>query len=152
MEWSCSDGTACAGITAYRVEHWNATVRTYEPVASVAADPNRLYHAYGPMKLGQTSYFRITGVLTDGTPAAVVHASAARGPTCEPRKPCRRLRDGGAGTNRGGSAGCLRRTLIAPGSARARSGDRDAEVDERLSTGNGLPVLSVRLCGDGAEG
>lgn len=79
MEWSCSDETACAGITAYRVERWNATARTYEPVTSVAAAPNRLYHAYVPMELGQTSYFRITGVRTDGTPAAVVHASAARG-------------------------------------------------------------------------
>ncbi|MEV5009095.1 hypothetical protein [Streptomyces sp. NPDC055692] len=31
------------------------------------------------LPLGETSYFRITGVLADGTPAAVVHYSAARG-------------------------------------------------------------------------
>ncbi|MFF7189449.1 fibronectin type III domain-containing protein [Streptomyces sp. NPDC008222] len=79
LEWSCSDEAACAGITEYRVERWNATTRTYERVTSVAAAPNRLFHAYVSMPLGQTSYFRITGVLADGTPAAVVHASAARG-------------------------------------------------------------------------
>jgi hypothetical protein len=78
-EWSCSDETVCAGITQYRVELWNATTGAYEPVTSVTAAPNRLYHAYVPMKLGETSYFRITGVLADGTSAAVVHAAGARG-------------------------------------------------------------------------
>ncbi|MGW1591398.1 PA14 domain-containing protein [Streptomyces sp. NPDC002386] len=79
LEWSCSDETACAGITTYRVESWNAATRAYEPVASVTAVPGRIHRTYVPMQLGQTSYFRITGLLADGTSAAVVHAAAARG-------------------------------------------------------------------------
>jgi predicted 3-demethylubiquinone-9 3-methyltransferase (glyoxalase superfamily) len=79
LEWSCSDTTACAGITEYRVERWNVAARTYEPVTSVAAAPDRRYRAFVSVPIGETSYFRITGVLTDGTPAAVVHYSAARG-------------------------------------------------------------------------
>jgi hypothetical protein len=61
------------------VELWNAATGTCEPVISVMAAPNRLHHAYVPMKLGETAYFRITGVLADGTSAAMVHAADARG-------------------------------------------------------------------------
>lgn len=79
LEWSCSDEEACAGITTYRVESWNAAAEAYEPVASVTAVPGRTHRTYVPMQLGQTSYFRITGLLSDGTPTVVAHASAARG-------------------------------------------------------------------------
>ncbi|MEV5512950.1 PA14 domain-containing protein [Streptomyces flaveolus] len=79
LEWSCSDTTACAGVTEYRVERWNVATRTYAPVTSVAVAPDRRYRAVVSVPIGETSYFRITGVLTDGTPAAVVHYSAARG-------------------------------------------------------------------------
>ncbi|MFF9124411.1 hypothetical protein ACF09J_14075 [Streptomyces sp. NPDC014889] len=71
--------TACAGITEHRLERWNVATRTYEPVTSIAAAPNRIYHSAVPLPLGETSYFRITGILADGTPAAVVHYSAAKG-------------------------------------------------------------------------
>jgi hypothetical protein len=79
LEWSCSDEPVCDGISQYRVEVWNPATGTYDPVTSVTVAPNRLYHAYPPMVLGRTTYLRITGVLPDGTPAAVVHPSAARG-------------------------------------------------------------------------
>ncbi|MGW4044669.1 PA14 domain-containing protein [Streptomyces sp. NPDC004721] len=79
LEWACSDMTACAGITEHRLERWNVATRTYEPVTSIAAAPNRIYRAAVRLPLGETSYFRITGILADGTPAAVVHYSAARG-------------------------------------------------------------------------
>ncbi|MFD0396368.1 hypothetical protein ACFQ3Z_45890 [Streptomyces nogalater] len=79
LEWSCTDETACAGIAKYRVESWNATTNAYEQVASGTAVPGRTLHTYVPMQLGQTSYFRITGLLADGTSAAVAHAAAARG-------------------------------------------------------------------------
>ncbi|MFE7232209.1 PA14 domain-containing protein [Streptomyces sp. NPDC057596] len=79
LEWTCSDKTACAGITEHRVERWNVATRAYEPVTSIAAVPDRIYRALVRLPLGETSYFRITGILADGTPAAVVHYSAARG-------------------------------------------------------------------------
>ncbi|MEU3204931.1 hypothetical protein ABZ702_13850 [Streptomyces cyaneofuscatus] len=79
LEWACTDGTACSDITAYRVERWNVATRTYEPVTSVAVAPGRMYHATVRPALGETSYFRITGTLADGTPGAVVHYSVARG-------------------------------------------------------------------------
>ncbi|MFB7795552.1 hypothetical protein ACFC0R_36055 [Streptomyces sp. NPDC056086] len=66
-------------ITEHRVERWNVATRTYEPVTSIAAAPDRTYRALVSLPLGETSYFRITGILADGTPAAVVHYSAARG-------------------------------------------------------------------------
>ncbi|MFE3722959.1 PA14 domain-containing protein [Streptomyces cyaneofuscatus] len=79
LEWVCTDATACSDITDYRVERWNVATRTYEPVTSVAVAPGRMYHATVRPALGETSYFRITGTLADGTPGAVVHHSVARG-------------------------------------------------------------------------
>ncbi|MGW2059008.1 PA14 domain-containing protein [Streptomyces sp. NPDC001840] len=79
LEWACADETACADITEYRVERWNTATRTYEPVTSVAVVPGRHYRAIVRLPFGETSHFRITGTLADGTPGAVVHYSVARG-------------------------------------------------------------------------
>ncbi|MFI7236423.1 PA14 domain-containing protein [Streptomyces cyaneofuscatus] len=79
LEWACTDETACSDITDYRVERWTVATRTYEPVTSVAVVPGRRYRVIARPALGETSYFRITGTLADGTPGAVVHYSVARG-------------------------------------------------------------------------
>ncbi|MER7968221.1 PA14 domain-containing protein [Streptomyces sp. NPDC096080] len=79
LEWACSDTAACAGITEYRVERWNGATGAYEAVTTVATAPNRWYHVPVRLPLGETSFLRITGVLADGTPAAVVHHAAAKG-------------------------------------------------------------------------
>ncbi|MFD3970795.1 PA14 domain-containing protein [Streptomyces cyaneofuscatus] len=79
VEWACTDGSVCSDITDYRVERWNVATRTYEWVTSVEVAPGRRYRAIARTALGETSYFRITGTLADGTPGAVVHHSVARG-------------------------------------------------------------------------
>ncbi|WP_433399999.1 PA14 domain-containing protein [Streptomyces sp. CA-146814] len=79
MEWVCTGEAACSDITDYRVERWNTATRTYEPVASMAVAPGRRYRAVARLPLGETSHFRITGTLADGTPGAVAHYSLARG-------------------------------------------------------------------------
>ncbi|MFF2716186.1 PA14 domain-containing protein [Streptomyces sp. NPDC058011] len=79
LEWACTDGTACSDITDYRVERWNVATRAYELVTSVAVAPGRRYRAIARPALGETSFFRITGTLADGTPGAVAHYSVARG-------------------------------------------------------------------------
>ncbi|MFF4245887.1 PA14 domain-containing protein [Streptomyces sp. NPDC001822] len=79
MDWACADEAACSGITNYLVERWNPATRTYAPVTSVAVVPGRHYRAITRLPRGETSHFRITGILADGTPGAVVHYSVAQG-------------------------------------------------------------------------
>ncbi|MGW1157697.1 hypothetical protein ACWD5Q_12810 [Streptomyces sp. NPDC002513] len=79
LEWSCSDETVCASITEYHADRWNAITGTYERVRSVVGVPGPLYKASVRLTRGETTYFRITGVLADGTTAAVTHSSTALG-------------------------------------------------------------------------
>jgi hypothetical protein len=79
VQWTCDDATLCAGITEYHLDKWNPSSRAYERVSTVASSKGPLYKAYVPLVRGDTTYFRITGVLADGTAAAVTYAAGANG-------------------------------------------------------------------------
>ncbi|WP_299535276.1 PA14 domain-containing protein [uncultured Streptomyces sp.] len=79
VQWICADEAACAAITTFRVERWNAATGAYDLLGAVPSIPLRTYHAVVRNTLGVTAYFRITGVAADGTTAAVAHFASARG-------------------------------------------------------------------------
>ncbi|MEU1268234.1 PA14 domain-containing protein [Streptomyces sp. NPDC005799] len=81
VQWTCDDETLCAGITEYHVDSWNPSTHTYEPASTVASSKGPLYKSDVRVALGDTTYFRITGVLADGTAAAVTHGAGSRGDT-----------------------------------------------------------------------
>ncbi|WOX12162.1 PA14 domain-containing protein [Streptomyces sp. N50] len=79
IQWTCDDETLCGTITEYHLDKWNPTTRAYERVSKVASSKGPLFKAYVPLVLGDTTYFRITGVLADGTTGAVTYGAGAYG-------------------------------------------------------------------------
>ncbi|MFC8350189.1 fibronectin type III domain-containing protein [Streptomyces sp. NPDC057280] len=72
--WHCS-GDICADITAYRVSRWNAETQAYDLLGTVAPKDGVYYQSYtdATMPLGSISYYRVVGVLSDGTETAAAH-------------------------------------------------------------------------------
>ena len=79
VQWTCDDETLCGGITEYHLDKWNPSTHTYDRFSTIASSKGPLYKAYVPLVRGDTTYFRITGVLADGTAAAVAYAAGAYG-------------------------------------------------------------------------
>ncbi|MFI5878079.1 PA14 domain-containing protein [Streptomyces sp. NPDC051554] len=79
VQWTCDDETLCGTITEYHLDKWNPSTHTYERVSKIASSKGPLYKAYVPGVHGDTTYFRITGVLADGTTAAVTYGAGAYG-------------------------------------------------------------------------
>ena len=79
VQWTCDEETLCGTITEYHLDKWNPSTHTYERVSTVASSKDPLYKAYVPRVHGDTTYFRITGVLADGTTAAVTYGAGAYG-------------------------------------------------------------------------
>lgn len=79
VRWTCDDEALCAGVAEYDVDTWNPTTHTYTRLKTVAGSKGPQYETFLPAALGDTTYFRITAVLADGTIAAVVHSAATRG-------------------------------------------------------------------------
>jgi len=72
--WSCS-GDVCDTLTEYRVSRWNPATQAYEPVGTVAAVAGTEYYSFldTTQPLGSISYYRVVGVLADGTETAATH-------------------------------------------------------------------------------
>ncbi|ELS55114.1 putative Fibronectin type III domain protein (Precursor) [Streptomyces viridochromogenes Tue57] len=72
--WSCN-GDVCDTITEYRVSRWNAATRAYEPVGTAAAVAGTKEYSFTDQTqpLGSVSYYRVVGVLADGTETAAAH-------------------------------------------------------------------------------
>ncbi|MDX3076327.1 PA14 domain-containing protein [Streptomyces sp. MI02-7b] len=80
VQWTCDDAALCAGITEYQLDKWNPSTRAYERFRTVPSSASStLYKSYVPMPQRDTTYFRITGVLADGTVAAVTHGAGSHG-------------------------------------------------------------------------
>ncbi|MFF7363588.1 PA14 domain-containing protein [Streptomyces sp. NPDC008125] len=80
VRWTCSDEAVCAGVTAYHVDVWNPVTSAYTPVRTVmASGKGAEYLGYVPLPLGETSHFRITGILADGSALATAYVAGARG-------------------------------------------------------------------------
>ncbi|MFF3894166.1 PA14 domain-containing protein [Streptomyces sp. NPDC001812] len=73
VEWHCS-GAVCASVTEYRVSRWNPETRTYDLLGTVAPT-SAYYQSYDDpaQPLGSISYYRVVGVLADGTETAAAH-------------------------------------------------------------------------------
>ncbi|WP_433890493.1 PA14 domain-containing protein [Streptomyces sp. CA-111067] len=79
VQWTCDDESVCAGVTEYHVDTWNPSTHTYVPRKTVPSSKGPHFQASLPVVRGDTTYFRITGVRTDGTTAAVRHGAAYYG-------------------------------------------------------------------------
>ena len=79
VQWTCDDETLCGTITEYHLDKWNPSTHTYERVSKIASSKGPLFKTYVPLVHGDTTYFRITGVLADGTTAAVTYGAGAYG-------------------------------------------------------------------------
>ncbi|MFJ9725416.1 PA14 domain-containing protein [Streptomyces sp. NPDC101209] len=79
VQWTCDEQTLCGTVTEYHLDKWDPFTHTYERVSTVASSKGPLYKAYVPRIHGDTTYFRITAVLADGTTAAVMYGGAAYG-------------------------------------------------------------------------
>ena len=75
VRWDCT-GDACSGITEYRVSRWNLETRTYEPLGTVPTASGGTDYSYRDetQPLGSISYYRVVGVLADGTEAGTTYA------------------------------------------------------------------------------
>lgn len=73
VQWHCS-GDICASVTEYRVSRWNPGTRTYDPMGTVAPT-DAYWQTYDDpaQPLGSISYYRVVGVLADGTETAAAH-------------------------------------------------------------------------------
>ena len=81
VQWTCDEETLCGTISEYQLDKWNPSTHTYERVSTVASSKGPLFKANVPRVHGDTTYFRITGVLADGTTAAVTHGAGSYGAT-----------------------------------------------------------------------
>jgi hypothetical protein len=73
VQWTCS-GDLCASVTEYRVSRWNPETRTYDLLGTVAPTSNYWQTYNDPAQpLGSISYYRVVGVLADGTYTAAAH-------------------------------------------------------------------------------
>ncbi|ALV33891.1 hypothetical protein AS200_18965 [Streptomyces sp. CdTB01] len=79
VQWTCDEVTLCGTVTEYHLDKWDPSTHTYERVSTVASSKGPLYKAYVPRIHGDTTYFRITAVLADGTTAAVTYGAGAYG-------------------------------------------------------------------------
>ncbi|MGW1728638.1 PA14 domain-containing protein [Streptomyces sp. NPDC002306] len=79
VQWTCDDEALCADIVEYHVDSWNPSTHAYGRVRTVESSKGPLYKASLPLVRGDTTYLRVTGVLADGTTAAVAHFAGARG-------------------------------------------------------------------------
>jgi fibronectin type 3 domain-containing protein len=72
--WRC-DGAVCAGITEYRISRYDPATGAYEPLGTQPAVPGTAHYAYADatQPLGRISYYRVVGVLADGTETAAAH-------------------------------------------------------------------------------
>ncbi|MFE6623793.1 PA14 domain-containing protein [Streptomyces sp. NPDC057740] len=73
IEWHCS-GDVCAQVTEYRVSRWNPGTQTYDLLGTVSPT-TAYYQTYNDttQPLGSVSYYRVVGVLADGTETAAAH-------------------------------------------------------------------------------
>ncbi|MCF1596645.1 PA14 domain-containing protein [Streptomyces muensis] len=73
IQWHCS-GDVCAQITEYRVSRWNPETRTYDPLGTASPTTN-YYQSFNDttQPLGSVSYYRVVGVLADGTETKAAH-------------------------------------------------------------------------------
>ena len=74
FHWRC-EGDVCGDITQYRMSRWNPQTRTYEPLGTLPAVPGTTHYSYrdATQPLGQISYYRVVGVLADGTETSAAH-------------------------------------------------------------------------------
>lgn len=74
FHWRC-EGDVCSDITEYRVSRWNSATRTYEPLGTVPAVSGTSMYTYlnEAEPLGEVSYYRVVGALTDGTETTAAH-------------------------------------------------------------------------------
>ncbi|MFV0135301.1 hypothetical protein ACLGIH_19125 [Streptomyces sp. HMX87] len=73
VQWHCS-GDICASVTEYRVSRWNPATRTYGLLDTVAPTSDYWQSCSDPAQpLGSISYYRVVGVLADGTETAAAH-------------------------------------------------------------------------------
>ncbi|MDO0913169.1 PA14 domain-containing protein [Streptomyces sp. DT2A-34] len=73
IQWHCS-GDICAQITEYRVSRWNPETQSYD-LLGTASPTTDYYQSYGDVTqpLGSVSYYRVVGLLADGTETAAAH-------------------------------------------------------------------------------
>ena len=73
IQWHCS-GDVCAQVTEYRVSRWNPETQTYDLLGTVSPTTN-YYQTYddATQPLGSVSYYRVVGVLADGTQTPAAH-------------------------------------------------------------------------------
>ena len=73
IQWHCS-GDVCAQVTEYRVSRWNPETRTYDLLGTVSPTTD-YYQSYddATQPLGSVSYYRVVGVLADGTQTPAAH-------------------------------------------------------------------------------
>ncbi|PAZ13966.1 hypothetical protein CLM62_21025 [Streptomyces sp. SA15] len=74
IQWHC-EGDLCADVTEYRVSRWNPDTGTYDLLGTVPPQNVDYYHSYSDatQPLGSISYYRVVGVLADGTETAAAH-------------------------------------------------------------------------------
>ncbi|MCX4583767.1 PA14 domain-containing protein [Streptomyces sp. NBC_01481] len=74
VHWTCS-ATACADITEYRLSRWNPAMGAYELLHTESAVTGTTSYAYldETQPLGQTSFYRVVGLRSDGTLTAAAH-------------------------------------------------------------------------------
>ncbi|MDC0767559.1 PA14 domain-containing protein [Streptomyces sp. HD] len=73
VQWHC-EGDVCARITEYRVSRWNEETQSYE-LLGTAAPTTDYYQSFtdATQPLGSISYYRVVGVLPDGTETLPAH-------------------------------------------------------------------------------
>ncbi|MGW3243098.1 fibronectin type III domain-containing protein [Streptomyces sp. NPDC001070] len=74
VNWRC-EGAVCADITEYRVSRFDPQTRAYEPLHTEPAAAGTPLYAYldETQPLGRISYYRVVGVLADGTETTATH-------------------------------------------------------------------------------
>ncbi|WP_067028955.1 fibronectin type III domain-containing protein [Streptomyces dysideae] len=74
VQWHC-EGDICADVTEYRVSRWNPETGTYDLLGTVPPQNVDYHHSYADatQPLGSISYYRVVGVLADGTETAAAH-------------------------------------------------------------------------------
>ncbi|NBM19713.1 PA14 domain-containing protein [Streptomyces sp. GC420] len=74
LHWRCA-GEVCGTVTEYRVSRWNPLTGTYEPLHTEPAVAGTTYYSHldETQPLGETSFYRVVGILADGTETAAAH-------------------------------------------------------------------------------
>ncbi|MER5916021.1 PA14 domain-containing protein [Streptomyces sp. NPDC001982] len=67
LSWSCQNAAICAGVTGYRLSRWNPTTGAYEPLLNESLPATTTRYTDTTAPLGQTSFYRVSGILADGT-------------------------------------------------------------------------------------